>query len=70
MKDTLAAEINHLEPSLVRLAPRLPPHPELGFQEHRTSEVVREFLESCGIEVRACGRTGLRRRRCAADGPA
>ena len=59
MKDTLAAEINHLEPSLVAWRRDFHRNPELGFQEHRTSKVVREFLESCGIAVRACGRTGL-----------
>ena len=35
-------------------------HPELGFQEKRTSELVASRLESFGIEVhRGIGRTGV-----------
>jgi hippurate hydrolase len=35
-------------------------HPELGFQEQRTSELVASSLERCGIEVyRGIGRTGV-----------
>ena len=35
-------------------------HPELGFDEHRTSARVAELLESFGIEVhRGIGRTGV-----------
>lgn len=35
-------------------------HPELGFQEHRTSDVVAQKLESWGIEVtRAVAKTGV-----------
>ena len=35
-------------------------HPELGFQENRTSELVASLLESFGIEVhRGIGRTGV-----------
>ncbi|HRK23954.1 MAG TPA: M20 aminoacylase family protein [Beijerinckiaceae bacterium] len=35
-------------------------HPELGFEEHRTSAIVAEKLESWGIEVhRAIARTGV-----------
>jgi amidohydrolase len=60
MKDSLTAEIDRLAPSLVEWRRDFHRRPELGFEEHRTSKVVREFLESCGIEVRACGRTGLR----------
>ncbi len=60
MKDILAGEIDALATSLVEWRRDFHRHPELGFEEHRTSQVVRRFLESCGIEVRACGRTGLR----------
>src|SRR4051812_34083795 len=35
-------------------------HPELGFEEQRTSEVVAQKLQSFGIEVhRGIGRTGV-----------
>jgi amidohydrolase len=60
MNDTLVAEINRLEPSLVEWRRDFHRHPELAFEERRTSDVVRAFLESCWIEVRSCGRTGLR----------
>jgi len=35
-------------------------HPELGFAEKRTSAVIREFLESLGLQVETCAKTGLR----------
>ncbi|MCB1743785.1 MAG: amidohydrolase, partial [Gammaproteobacteria bacterium] len=35
-------------------------HPELGFEEHRTSELVAGLLESFGCEVyRGIGKTGV-----------
>ena len=35
-------------------------HPELGFEEHRTADLVAAKLESWGIEVhRGLGRTGV-----------
>ena len=35
-------------------------HPELAFEEKRTSAVIREFLESLGLQVETCAKTGLR----------
>jgi amidohydrolase len=60
MNDSLAAAINRLEPSLVEWRRDFHRHPELAFEERRTSEVVRGFLESCWIDVRPCGQPGLR----------
>jgi amidohydrolase len=57
---TLAADIEALTPSLVEWRRDFHQHPELGYEERRTQQVVREFLESLGIEVRTCARTGLR----------
>ncbi len=59
--------IEHIDGDIAALTDRLVEwrrdfhrHPELGFEERRTSAVVRAFLEQCGIEVRPCGGTGLR----------
>jgi amidohydrolase len=60
MTSGLAGEIEGLVPALIDWRRDFHRHPELAFQEERTSGVVRAFLESCGIEVRPCGRTGLR----------
>jgi amidohydrolase len=44
-------------------------HPELGFEEHRTAEVVAEKLAGFGIEVhRGIGRTGVVGVLCAGSG--
>jgi amidohydrolase len=54
-------DIEALAPELVAWRRDFHRHPELAFQEQRTSAVVRSFLEAHGIEVRACGgATGLR----------
>ncbi|MEN4741096.1 M20 aminoacylase family protein [Pantoea agglomerans] len=45
---------------LVALRRDLHAHPELGFQEHRTSDIVANFLQQLGIEVhRGIGKTGV-----------
>ncbi len=60
MDRALAAEVESMAGTLVAWRRDFHRHPELGFEEHRTSGVVRAFLEATGIEVRSCGRTGLR----------
>ncbi|HEY3381915.1 MAG TPA: amidohydrolase [Vicinamibacterales bacterium] len=60
MTADLNRDIDALAPSLVDWRRDFHRHPELAFQEHRTSAVIRTFLEGCGIDVRACGGTGLR----------
>lgn len=43
-------------------------HPEIGYEEHRTSAIVAEHLESLGLEVtRNVGQTGLQA--CFAERP-
>ncbi|MGC0983586.1 M20 aminoacylase family protein [Pantoea agglomerans] len=45
---------------LVALRHDLHAHPELGFQEQRTSDIVANFLQQLGIEVhRGIGKTGV-----------
>jgi amidohydrolase len=60
MNDIFASDIESIAGTLVDWRRDFHRHPELGFEEVRTSGVVRAFLESIGIEVRTCGRTGLR----------
>jgi len=45
-------EIEVLKPELIRLRRDLHQHPELGFQEIRTSGIVEKYLKECGLEVR------------------
>jgi hippurate hydrolase len=53
-------EVHDVAPEMVALRRRIHAHPELGFEEHMTSELVAGQLESWGYEVtRGVGRTGV-----------
>ena len=52
--------IMELQSELIALRHDLHAHPELGFEEHRTADIVAQWLERWGIEVRTgVGGTGV-----------
>jgi amidohydrolase len=55
LQDRVAAML----PELRRIRHDLHQHPELGFEEHRTQDVVRRWLRAHGYEPRDCAGTGL-----------
>lgn len=44
-------KINHLKDELIQLRRDFHKHPELGFKEYRTSKIVADYLEKCGLKV-------------------
>jgi len=59
MSKRLETEITALTGQLVAWRRDFHRHPEVAFEETRTSAVVREFLESLGLSVHSAGGTGL-----------
>ncbi len=56
---TLADEIAALHPELTEIRHDIHRHPELGFEEVRTSGIVKAWLERHGYAPRSCAKTGL-----------
>ncbi|SCY91032.1 M20 metallopeptidase family protein [Alkaliphilus peptidifermentans] len=52
-------EIKKYAQELIDLRRDFHQHPELGFQEFRTSEVIEKYLLDCGIEVMKIATTGV-----------
>src|SRR5437667_7454693 len=58
--DQLKAEIDELVPDLVAMRRNLHEHPELSFEEIRTSGIVAQRLHSLGLDVRTgVAKTGV-----------
>lgn len=52
-------EVDKLTEEVIQLRRDFHRHPELGFQEHRTSRKVCEYLEALGLEVKRIAKTGV-----------
>src|SRR5436853_1427669 len=56
----VVSEIEALRPAMTSWRRDIHAHPELGFEENRTSALVARALESFGVDVhRSVGRTGV-----------
>ena len=60
MIDELKKDIEKLTAKIIEWRRDFHRHPEVAFEERRTSSVIREFLEGLGIPVTHCAKTGLR----------
>ena len=56
----IVEKLKQLQPDMAKWRHDIHAHPELGYEEHRTGEVVAKKLESFGLPVhRGLGRTGV-----------
>jgi len=60
MIEELRKEIDSINEQLIEWRRDFHRHPEIAYQEQRTSSVIRKFLENLGITVDAFAKTGLR----------
>jgi amidohydrolase len=60
MDKDIKEEIEKLTPRLVAWRRDFHQHPEVAFEEKRTSGVIRKYLESLSLPVASCGGLGLR----------
>lgn len=52
-------EIERLKAETIRIRRDLHRHPELGFEEYRTSDIIFDYLQNCGIDVKRMAKTGV-----------
>lgn len=55
----IKAQIEQLRGELIALRRDFHMHPEIGLGEHRTSQIIYDYLESCGLEVSRMAGTGI-----------
>ena len=71
MKD-ITSYVTELTEELIELRRDFHRHPELGFEEYRTSKVIEEYLQSLGLKTEKVAKTGvvaLLRGEKSAEGP-
>jgi amidohydrolase len=51
--------VESLKDELIALRRDFHMHPELGYEEYRTSAIVKDYLKNCGLEVRTVAKTGV-----------
>ena len=60
MKIQIRPEITNIKDKIISIRRDIHQHPELAFEEHRTSKLVAEHLEKLGFDVyRGIGKTGV-----------
>ncbi|MBE3578554.1 M20 family metallopeptidase [Caldanaerobacter subterraneus] len=52
-------EVEKVEEEIIGIRRKIHMHPELGFEEVKTSELVYEYLKSLGFEVKRLAKTGV-----------
>src|SRR5690625_7965963 len=57
--DPLLVEAKKMQEKLVEWRRDFHQHPELGFEEERTSQIVADYLDSLGLEVERIAKTGV-----------
>ncbi len=60
MIDGMKKDIEKLSGKIIEWRRDFHRHPEIAYEEERTSSVIRQFLERLDIPVSACAKTGLR----------
>lgn len=59
MQIDLKKEIQAISEETIAIRRDIHAHPELGFQEFRTAQIVEDYLNSLGLRVRRCAGTGV-----------
>lgn len=60
MIQTLEKEVKALRDQIIGWRRDFHKHPEVAFQEHRTSQVLESFMDKLGLDVTPMAKTGLR----------
>ena len=59
MIEELKKEIEDLSHQIIAWRRDFHRHPEIAYEEHRTSSLLKQFMEGLGIPVRVMAKTGL-----------